>query len=202
MVVGRIFHEREIPNEIKIKTLKLDCTARFTKLTTRSNYCNLKQAASFGLFRFMKWSLMTSIECDWATGSTVWGSVHGKARWTSCLQNVQTGCGAHLPSTGILGEEVMRPECKADHYHRLVRMLTNEWSCNATPSTCLLVMYSHKLTFISDKFNEWRCCIFRRSSLLLWEGSWHSPSTQIFVAYWRRLTPLHVSTIRWSSSGL
>jgi len=46
MAVGRIFHEREISNEIKKKVPKLDCTVMFTKLTARSNYCNLKQAVS------------------------------------------------------------------------------------------------------------------------------------------------------------
>lgn len=43
MALGCIFHEREIPNEINIRTPKLDCTAM---LTARSNYCNLKQAVS------------------------------------------------------------------------------------------------------------------------------------------------------------
>jgi hypothetical protein len=48
MVVGRtsVLYEREIYNEIKIKTSRLDGTAMFIKLTARSNYCSLNQAVS------------------------------------------------------------------------------------------------------------------------------------------------------------
>ena len=34
------------------------------------------------------------------------------------------------------------------------------------------------------------------------QGTQHSPSTQIFVVHWQKITPLHVSTTKLSSSKL
>ena len=44
-------------------------------------------------------------------------------------------------------------------------------------------------------------CYFVHPSNTKLQGSYHSPSTQLFITFYYTETQLHVSTTNWSSSG-